>query len=328
MNMIRAWTAFILLATPVSLPAAEVVILTTAHPSYEKASASIEKELGRKGHTHQVITLPKSSPSGSNRDGDDAAENHARDPKLVRALEQLRDADPAAIVALGEDATLTAHKHSTEIPIISSMVTNWLDLPSSRGGKIESQRWAGVTMDVQPEAQLAWIRMVDPGTRSLAVFSSDHSQRTAEALRSKARSHQIEVTIIKARKSDFSKALEKLKESNCDGLVMLPDAEIYDANNVKQSLLWGLRARKSVWTFSPLLVKSGALGATYAEPEEIGKQTASVTLSILKGKKPSSIGIQYPEKIEHALNERTAEMINLKLSPKALREAEERFGKP
>jgi RNA polymerase sigma-54 factor len=47
-------------------------------------------------------------------------------------------------------------------------------------------------------------------------------------------------------------------------------------------LLWGLRDRKTVWTFSENIVKAGALGAALSDPETLGMETADFVRDLLQ----------------------------------------------
>ena len=64
------------------------------------------------------------------------------------------------------------------------------------------------------------------------------------------------------------------------------------------------------------MVKAGALTGRYGDNRGVGRQAASLVAQVLEGADVSLLGLQYPDYVNHALSERTAELIGIQLEPR------------
>jgi putative ABC transport system substrate-binding protein len=122
-------------------------------------------------------------------------------------------------------------------------------------------------------------------------------------------------------------SLNELGDQGGEGVLMLPDASVYDSTNVRALLVWAIRQKKPVFTFSDNLVKAGAFAGQYTQPEELGRQTGELIRQILQGKKFENISLQYPNAVLVAVNERTAELIGIPLDDETMKGVTKRYGK-
>ena len=127
-------------------------------------------------------------------------------------------------------------------------------------------------------------------------------------------------------KGDQPKAVEELNARECNSVLMIPDAGVYNVPNVQRLLLWGIRQKKPVWAFSASIVKAGALGGQYADAETVGQQAAELVKKVRSSTNPTQIGFQYPRRVGRAVNERTAKLIGLRLSESLLNADIVRYG--
>ena len=306
--------------------AASVAILLAPHEAYKTAAAAAEKALAEKGHQVALFELPKLTSLPTTPATSQPASAPASSPELLDLTRRIEGAKPAIILTVGEQATWAALENIKAVPVVYSMVTNASDLPIADKDNPHYSRVAGVTTDILPKTQLQWIAKVQPQARSLGVLFSPRSKRTAETIRLAGDGVGISVVLIETSKDDFAKGIEELTRKGCDGLLMIADAQVYNKDTVKPALLWGLRQKKAVWAFSENFVKSGALGGLYTSYEAVGLQTARVAIRIIGGEAASKVGLQYPEQVQKALNERTASMIDLNLPASVLNEVT-RYGK-
>ena len=160
----------------------------------------------------------------------------------------------------------------------------------------------------------------------MAILYSGRSARTVEAITLAARQYGLEVLPVQASKDEFPGAIDALNSAACDSVLMIPDAHVYNSPNVQRLLLWGVRQKKPVWAFSESIVKAGALAGQYSSSEVIGRQTADLVETVIDGKRPSDIGMQYPRRIGRAVNTYTARTIGLKLSDRMIGTGVTRFG--
>ena len=287
-----------------------VAILFRAQKSYQIATSSLEAALQRTGYECICIELPK-------RDDQ---------PGRERALRQLASAEPSVIATTGADVTSFVLEKVPKTPVVFFMVPNARDASFVTDGNPHRNRVAGVTTDVSPEDQIDWIARLRPATRNLAILHSSRTQRTVEAFRAAGRKRGITITTIEADKNEFPKAIEALNTKGCNGVLMIPDARIYNAATIKRLLLWGIRQKKPVWTFSASIVRAGAFAGQYADSQAIGRQAAELIQNEINGTRPSDLGLQYPRHVGRAVNERSAEMIDIVLNDAVIGVETMRFG--
>jgi ABC-type uncharacterized transport system substrate-binding protein len=168
---------------------------------------------------------------------------------------------------------------------------------------------AGVTSDIDPVVQAEWVALTRPGTNRLAVLYSARTRRTAEAIRRAGSARRLEVQLISADRDAFPQAIDALNRSDCDGVLMIPDAGVYNSPNVQRLLLWGARRNTPIWAFSANVLKAGAYSGLYCDSRSVGLQAARIVRQVAQGTPPDRIGVEYPRAIERAINLHTAEMI-------------------
>ena len=289
---------------------ARVAVFYSPQKSYEQAVATIVARVKQAGHVCVLVQLPKNA--------DPAARS--------RALEQLADAKPSVVAASGATATVLALKAIPDKPVIFFMLPNALDAPFMAEGAGSRPRVAGVATDPSPKDHVDWITRLHPASRRIAVFHSAGSKQTVQAIKTIAHRRGVEILPIDSKKNEFPKAIEALNKKACDGVLMVPDAQVYNSPNVRRLLLWSLRHKKPVWAFSANIVKAGALAGLYAEGKVVGGQTARLIDKVIAGADVKAIGAQYPNRTGKAVNVRTAERIGVPLDGRIPKTGVVRYG--
>ena len=124
----------------------------------------------------------------------------------------------------------------------------------------------------------------------------------------------MEVILIAAQADTFSEAIDKLSASGCDAVLMLPDPHVYNSASVKELILWGLRQKKPVLTFSSNIMEAGALSGQWVEPQVNGTDAAVLVRRILQGTSPTRLGLHYSRKTIRAINRHTAGRLGIDIS--------------
>lgn len=305
---------------------ARIAIVLTPHDTYRASATTLDKSLSEKGLKTQIFELPKESSKLVQTRPPGAPASAPADPGVVEVFRQVSELKPAAIVSIGETATVLSAENMRKTPIIYCTVTNALDMPVNIKDDPRAAYAAGVTMDVSPKEQIQWVRKVQPKAGGLGVLCSEHSAKTAEAIRVAGEAAGLSVVVVKTTKEDFVKAIETVSGKGCDGVLMLADARIYDGTTAKHLLLWGARNKKSVWAFSENFVKAGALSGSYADSESMARQTVELVGKVVSGGNPTAIGLQYPTQVRRAINERTGALIGATIPQDALQAANVKFG--
>jgi putative tryptophan/tyrosine transport system substrate-binding protein len=288
-----------------------VGILYGPQASFQETVAAVQARLEKAGYRCLSVALPRP-------DEPESADN---------AVERLARGKPRLIVSVGMPATTLALKGIPDVPVVFGMIPNARDLPLLAENHADHKRLAGVTTDAAPEEQVRWILKLMPQIKNVGVLYSAHTRATLEALKSAAQKRNLAVIAIEAEKDSFTDAIKELHARQCEGVIMLPDATVYNSVNVRALLLWGIRQKKPVWTFSDNIVKAGAFFGWNAEPAGVGKTAGELAVKILKGTKPPAVGLQYVRPSSTAINERTADLIGITVDEEILKTITRRYGK-
>lgn len=239
------------------------------------------------------------------------------DEALRAAVEQLRADPPDLVIATGTRLTQVALDAVPRVPVVFLVVPNIADAPFIQADSPHRGRVVGVTADIDPAEQIRWIRRLTPGCERLALLHTAATRRTAALLAQAGRRAGLAVVPLEAKRARFSEALHRTEQSRMCGVLMLPDAGVYEAGTVRALLLWGLQKHKAVWTFSEKLVEAGALGGLYADPKEIGVLGAALARQVLTEGRVREPGFRYPP-AHVAVNVRTSRLIEWRLAPEGL----------
>lgn len=277
-------------------PPARVAIFYGQAERYEIVAEGIEERLRRDKHELISIVFPASGID-----------------EQRHALNQLRAFRPTIIAAGGTTATVKALSAVSDVPVVFFMVPNALDAPFLSEGGAGAERVTGVAAGADPADQARGVRALTPEVHKLAVLSGPRTQQTVEAIRAAGREIGLQVLAIYASRTEFPKAIEALDAAECDGVLMVPDADVYNADTVRRLLLWGVRQKKPVWSFTGNVVKAGALAGLQADPDAVAAQAVTLIESVIAGTPPKRLGLQYTNRVEHSVNTHTARMIGVSI---------------
>lgn len=318
-------------AGTVSAQRCDVALVFTPSELYEQAANPIRDLLARDGRRCEMIRFaparieaPATETAPANKpETRPALPNEKSEAELAAA--KLTELKPKVVVAVGTAATSLALRVLPETPIVFCMVPNFSDRQFADEDS-DLDRLAGVTTDIAPADQLRWIKRLCPSVKTLGILHGERTRRTVEAIAKAAQTQDVAVLRIPTKLDQFPAAVAELDAKNCDAVLMVADSEVYNVASVQRLLLWGVRNRKPIWTFSPNLVKAGAFAAVYSEPEPMARQVFQMAKKLLEGKKAKELGMQYPDRALKAANERTAELIGLPLATDVLDALDARFG--
>jgi len=191
-------------------PPARIAILFGPQRSYRAAAFALKASLERKGHRCIRVELARKNDKASRE----------------QVLKTLIAPDIGLIATAGNHATTFALEKTNKTPIVFFHVPNAPDAPFMRADRpTHPGRLSGVTIDVQPEAQLEWIKKLCPRVKAVAILHSRRTERTVEAFRRASEKSGIRVIAINADKGRFPEAIDALNASGCDGVLMIPDCQ-------------------------------------------------------------------------------------------------------
>ncbi len=287
-----------------------IAVLRGSLSSYRDASNVLRDELSARSCDVELFVLPKRA---------DAVQ-------ASQLVERVLQFQPDVIATAGLKASETVVSASPGIPVVYFLVPNVLDASFINSAGSNGTRVVGVSSDLSPAARISWVQRVDADATHIAVLHSLATQRTVQSIKEAAASRGIRITAIKADRQAFPKAILAIESAACDGVMMIPDAKVFNSPNIRNLLVWGARNRVPVWGFSRNIVKAGALAGQSFDSNDVGRQTAKLVLEILDGKNVFSAPIQYAGRADTAVNLHIARIIGIRLDPSRVGANTVRFG--
>jgi len=234
---------------------------------------------------------------------------------------RIRSSKTKVVLAVGLKAALAAKLEILDIPVIFCLVLN----PEKYG--LPSSNMVGLSFDLPFREQVKPLKLVLPKASRLGVLFDPHQTGgMVDRLAQEATSQGFTIvpqTVL--REQDIPEALNALPP-DIDGLWLVPDSTVLTENSLDFLMSWTLEHNIPVVGFSPGLVKSGALVATYLQYTDMGQQAGSLAASLLTNPKSPVLGTSMmPTRIHQAVNQKTAMFLGISLPPFILRQFDERF---
>lgn len=226
----------------------------------------------------------------------------------------LRASPPDLILAVGLKAAIAAKLEIFDTPVVFCMVLN----PETHG--LPTSNMTGIAVRASPEDQLAALRSVMPNRPRVGVLYDE--EQTGAFVRDAltAATHQgLQLVSVAVRhQEDIPRAISRLL-TKIDVLWLIQDQVVVSESAIPFFLESSLNAKVPMFTFSSTLVQQGAVGALVLDPWAVGRQAARLSLARLRDAGTSAGIIEAPEHSQWALNVRSAEYFDLRLSPELIR---------
>ena len=100
------------------------------------------------------------------------------------------------------------------------------------------------------------------------------------------------------------------------GLIGVPDAVGGKrTSGSREGVRLAALVRGLTWISLLLGIGAGALTGQYCDHQAIGRQAAGLVRRIVGGEDVGTLGLEYPQHVNHAVNERTGDLIGVELKP-------------
>ena len=220
---------------------------------------------------------------------------------------------PDLIVAVGSQAFRQVLARGGQIPVLATLIPR---LPyeklvaenTSRGRRI-----SGIWLD-QPAARLAsFLRLLLPGKNRIGLLTSNQTRLQVSQFR---QAFSAAGLIVDSEDSDTEQTLLPSLNtllSRVNVLLAIPDASIYQRDNIKSILITSYRYQRPVIAFSPAFVKAGALAALYSTPAQMAHQSADLIHTYGIALPPAMA----PSQFAVTINQNVAQAFDLKLQDEA-----------
>lgn len=191
------------------------------------------------------------------------------------------------------------------IPVLHVMTSRAL---FGSHGQTTSNRSTAIYMDQPLSRQIQLLRTALPQARTIGVLVSSPPAVLAE-LKPLAEAAGLTVNVrTAAEPSGLAAGLSEVLAVS-DVLLVLPDAEIYRSDTIRNILLETYRQRVPMIGLSQNYVRAGALCAVYSTPQQFAEQTARVVSEFAKHRKLPDY--QYPQEFEVSVNTQVARSLGL-----------------
>ena len=226
---------------------------------------------------------------------------------------KIYDNHPSLIYVLGAKAAYAAKsesiKRKEKIPIVFAMVLNWERYDLLNG----APNISGVSMDVDPGTQFAYMRLFAPHVKRIGViYSKTHSAFKIEKAMTVSEILSLElVSVAISHHKEFRKAFNEIYKQ-IDAFWILADPVIFTPRNMEWLKDRCIDNHIINMGQSRNIADLGILLAVNIDPQDIGIQSASIAKNILiRNQVPETIGVMPPFGTELILNIKTATKIGL-----------------
>lgn len=234
-------------------------------------------------------------------------------------MDVLQQNEVTMILTLGSNAFRSVIELGVDRPVLAGLMLDQSELENNGSA-------SGVVLDFGAETQFSWIHRILPDAKTIGVLYNPEKSGHRIAAAKQAAS-QLGLKLV-AKEVNSPKELPVAMDSlfrSVDVLWGISDPVVLSRQTAKAVLLTSFRNQVPFVAPSSVWVKAGALYSLDWDYRDVGAQTGEMALSVLGGKKVSTMPIQTPRKVRYSLNVRTAEHMNLRLSGKIVKGAEQVF---
>ena len=240
-----------------------------------------------------------------------------KDKAGMDVAEEIRQAAPDIVLALGRLAASVGRRHLQDLPILYCMV------PNPARYDLEGQNIAGISQDVPGGDQFSRFKSLVPSLRNIGViYDPEKSGAIVDAAALEAEEQGL--VLVRAEVSSSKKVPKALRGlvGRIDALWMVPDNTVLTSDSFRYLLLASFENKMPLLAISDIFVEVGALASITPKPKELGRQVCTLIQRYSRGELDlAAVDILPPNNAELVINLKTAEKIGLTLSDEVLREA-------
>jgi putative ABC transport system substrate-binding protein len=284
---------------------AVLILVSAHHTAYLRVEQEVRKALATGAADAAVVSIDLDSPDG---------------PALAKEALATRR---GVVVAIGSRAAKMARETVRNTPLVYAMVLDPASIGLPVPGAASLSSVTGVTMDVSPDRELELMREMLPAAKRVGVLydpavSGDAVRRATAA----AKSGGMTLVAQTVRSEGEVLHAASVLAPAVDILWALADPTVLTAANARALILFSLRARKPFFAMSEGFVRSGALAALAASPEDVGRRAGELAVRVLGGAPVSGIRPEMPPRLALFVNLSTAEHLGVTVPDALLSRAE------
>lgn len=234
----------------------------------------------------------------------------------ITTLTNLRNEDVARstgnqlIVAVGTPAMQAIAQKPLSLPVLNVLVSreSFFKLTKTNPKLADYHQFSAIYFDQSISRQLNLIRIVMGRSTTIGALLGADSSELIPRLNTASKETGMPIKLESiTNEADLIPSLRNLL-AECDVLLALPDAMIYNRNNIPSILLTSYRQKIPLFGFSSAYVKAGALAAVYSTPSQISQQVSE----LLQNQNSSSLPApQFPRYFSVGINTQVAHSLGL-----------------
>jgi putative ABC transport system substrate-binding protein len=251
----------------------------------------------------------------------------SRIERLPGLAEEVVALHPALIVAGSSDAAVVTKKLTASIPIISGALADAVNLGlvtsyARPGGNI-----TGVMPYVAglPSKQIELLREVVPKARKIGLLGNMNDPKAGaqrdEMMQAAMRFGLSVVTPQLSSLQDLDAAVEAISNDAVDGVVVLETTMLLSARDQIARLVSDRRI-PAVYGYREHVV-AGGLISYGVDLVWCWRRVATFAQKILSGARPADLPVEFPTKVQMAINLKTANALGVAIAPTLLARADE-----
>ena len=224
------------------------------------------------------------------------------------------------IVAVGTPALIAIRQYTKTIPVVFTQVSDpvgqrLIDSLARPGGNItglanfefaSGGKWIELLLEL--DSRISHVTLItNPANENTAQF--------VKAITAAGDTKKVAVRVASVRDAaDIQDAIENSSKRPRGGLIIFPDSLLIN----HRELIVELAARYRLPAVYPFRIFSEVGGLLSYGPNfpAIFRRTAEYVDRILKGTKPADLPVEAPSKLELVINLKTAQALDLKISPR------------
>jgi putative ABC transport system substrate-binding protein len=239
------------------------------------------------------------------------------DKRKDRIMRQIAEAKPRLVLAIGSLAAQVAKEAVRDIPVVFFMVPN----PHRYG--LGGGNVVGISLDIPIERQFTMYTSLVPTLRTFGVIYDP--EKTGTMVReAQAVAEKLGLRLLDAPATSPKVVPAALRSllGKIDALWMVPDDTVVTPESFKFLLLEAFENNLPFLTVSDIFVEVGALASLFPDYADVGRQACQLARDIESGRlSPQKVDVVPPEKVNLAINLKTASKIGLMLSPESVQTA-------
>lgn len=214
------------------------------------------------------------------------------------------------VLALGTKALAYASNLNEKTPVLGLLVPKFSYEKILQESGRKPKDFSAIYLDQPFERQLAFINTIQPNT-TLGVLLGPTSQFQSNALQLAAKKYNIVLKLLVVDKqSQLLSALNKMLSDKVT-LLAVPDPLIYNRETAQTILLTAYNHQTPIIGYSQSYTTSGAIGAVFTQPQQLGMQAATLIQSMARLKENNLPPAQYPASFAVDINRQVARSLKV-----------------